>query len=103
MYKIETKVPVDYIDTVKTAMFSAGGGRIGDYHCCSSQWLVEGQFCPVDNAKPFIGALGKLEKIREYHLEIVCSKPDIHAVKDALVNAHPYEEPAYFITEMVKI
>jgi hypothetical protein len=102
MYQLCFYVPVDALDTVKQAVFAAGAGRIGNYdQCC---WQVEGmgQFRPLPGAHPAIGEQGQLEKVREFRVEMVCDAAHIQAVVAALKQAHPYEEPAYNVTEILE-
>jgi len=80
---------------VKTAMFEAGAGRVGNYDCCAWQTRGEGQFRPLNGSTPFIGNQGQIETVIEYKLELVCEEPCLKAVIAALKRAHPYEEVAY--------
>ena len=36
-----------------------------------------------------------LEQVAEYRVEMICEVEHLQAVLQALVAAHPYEEPAY--------
>ena len=88
-------VPESHLEQVKDAVFAAGAGQIGDYsRCC---WEVEGrgQFAPGGASDPFIGTRGQLEQVAEFRVEMVCAETLIEAVVAALLDAHPYEEPAY--------
>ena len=95
MYKISFYVPEDYIEQVKTALFDAGAGRIGDYSHCAWQTKGMGQFMPLQGSDAFIGEINSLEKVAEYKVEMICSEAHIHAAIAALKNSHPYETPAY--------
>ena len=95
MYKLCFYVPEDSLEQVKTALFQAGAGQIGEYSQCCWQAKGEGQFMPLNNSSPFIGDQNKLEKISEYKVEMVCDARYIKASIDALLNSHPYETPAY--------
>ena len=95
MYKFEFFVPVDYAEEVKSAVFAAGGGRIGNYDCCSWETEGTGQFRPCEGSNPFIGNAGKVEKVPELKVEMVCNDAVIEDVIAALKEAHPYETPAY--------
>ena len=53
MYKVTFYAPPSHVERVKTAMFNAGAGRIGNYDCCAWQVLGVGQFRPLADAKPF--------------------------------------------------
>lgn len=95
MFKLEFYVPVEYAETVKSAIFAAGGGRIGDYDRCCWETLGTGQFRPSESATPFIGEPDELEKVPELKVEMVCEDNLIDTVITALIDAHPYETPAY--------
>ncbi len=95
MYKLEFYVPETHIEKVKSAIFAAGAGKIGNYDCCSWQTAGTGQFRPCEGSKPFIGGEGRMEKVREYKVELVCDSKYITNVIEALKNSHPYETPAY--------
>ncbi|WP_430462782.1 NGG1p interacting factor NIF3 [Thalassolituus sp. LLYu03] len=95
MYKLVFFVPPEYAEAVKTAVFAAGAGRIGDYSECCWQVLGQGQFRPAEGADPFIGQTGVIERVEEYRVEMVCADDDIRAAVAAMKKAHPYEEPAY--------
>lgn len=95
MYKISVFIPKDSVEKVKQSLFDAGAGRIGNYeHCC---WQTEGigQFRPLENSKPHLGTLHRLESVAETKVELVCEDELIKQVIDALKDSHPYEEPAF--------
>lgn len=100
MYKLCFFVPHSHLESVKAAVFEAGGGRIGDYDCCAWQTLGQGQFRPGAEARPFIGQAGETEKVEEYKVELVCSDALIRAAVAAMKTAHPYEEPAYDVIRL---
>ena len=97
MYKLSFYVPVPYLEVVKQALFDKGAGKIGDYDCCCWQVLGEGQFRPLEGSQPFIGQQGKIEKVAEYKVEMVCADEFINGAVEALLTAHPYQQPAYEI------
>ena len=103
MYKLCFYVPESHLESVKQAVFDAGGGRIGDYDSCCWQVLGQGQFRPLAGANPFIGTPGALEQVAEYRVELVCEDALIHAAVAALKAAHPYEEPAYDVWQLASI
>ncbi len=98
-HKLIVFVPEEYTDKVKSAMTLAGAGSLGDYRGCSFKSLGEGEFLPDDGAQPFLGKVGSYEKVKENRLEMICSPSKIDAVISAMLEAHPYEEPAYDIFE----
>lgn len=101
MYKLCFYVPEEHLESVKAAVFQAGGGRIGNYDRCCWQVLGTGQFRPLDGADPFIGEQGKVEQVSEYRVELICAPGQVRAVVDALIQAHPYEEPAFDLMALV--
>ena len=100
MYKLSVFVPATHLETVKTALFDMGAGKIGDYDHCSWQTLGQGQFRPLENSQPFIGQEGEVETVDEYKLELVVEDAHIKAVVAAMKLAHPYEEPAYDVWQL---
>ena len=103
MYKLVFFVPPTHLETVKQAVFKAGAGRIGDYEHCCWQVLGEGQFRPLDGAKPFLGEVGSIEQVSEYRVEMVCQNGLIEPVIKALLGSHPYEEPAYDVWQLTTL
>ena len=101
MYKLGFYVPESHLELVKTAVFAAGAGRIGDYdHCC---WQVkgQGQFRPLAGSDPFLGTQGKVESVEEYRVEVVCADDCATDAVNAMRAAHPYEEPAWDLVQLV--
>ncbi len=95
MYKLSFFVPASHLQQVKDALFAAGAGRIGDYDQCCWQVAGIGQFRPLPGSQPFLGALGELEQVEEWKVEMVVADELIRAVVAALKAAHPYQTPAY--------
>ena len=88
-------VPVEHAETVKEAVFAAGGGRIGTYDRCCWQTSGTGQFRPLPGSEPFLGKTGKVAQVEELRVELVVPEPALQDVVVALLAAHPYETPAY--------
>lgn len=63
MYKVSFYVPKQDLERVKSALFHAGAGRIGQYFHCAWQTLGEGQFKPLEGSNPSVGELNGLGKI----------------------------------------
>jgi hypothetical protein len=95
MYQLVVYIPIEHIDSVSDALFDAGAGKYKKYDRCSFTTKGTGQFRPIEGSNPFIGSLNEVEKVEEYRVEMLCSKDDINAVRDALIKSHPYEEVAY--------
>ncbi|WP_109514036.1 YqfO family protein [Pseudomonas ovata] len=95
MYKLAFFVPTSHLEPVKSALFAAGAGRIGDYDHCAWQVPGQGQFRPLDGSQPFIGQGGVVEQVEEWKVELVVADEHIRAAVAALKLSHPYETPAY--------
>jgi hypothetical protein len=100
MYKLCFYVPDTHLEIVKEAVFETGAGRIGDYDKCCWQTLGQGQFRPLAGSNPFLGKQGWVEQVSEYKVEMVCEEHLIEAAVEALLNAHPYEEPAFDVIQL---
>lgn len=103
MYLLVIYVPEENLEYVKAAVFSAGAGKMGNYSHCSWQVKGHGQFKPETGSSPFLGEVNKLEKVDEYRLELVCTDSDIKKVVQAMLEAHPYETPAYHIVKVLTL
>jgi hypothetical protein len=101
MYKLCFYVPATHLEAVKAAVFAAGAGRIGDYDSCCWQVLGQGQFRPLAGSDPFLGRQGEVEQVEEYRVEMVCERAVVGAAVAAMKQAHPYEEPAWDVVELV--
>lgn len=89
-------VPAEHAERVKSAIFAAGAGKIGQYEHCSFEVEGQGQFKPLDDANPFIGeAGGDLEKVQELKVEAIFPLYLKEKIVNALEKAHPYEAVAY--------
>lgn len=103
MIKLTVFIPDEALESVKSAMFAAGAGAIGDYDKCCWQIKGEGQFRPLSGSSPHIGTKNQLEKVVEWRVEMVVADDKINAVIKALKQAHPYETPAYDAIKVLDI
>lgn len=95
MFKLAFFVPDSHVEAVKSAVFAAGGGRIGAYDNCSWQVFGQGQFRPLVGSQPFIGRMDSVQNVGEWKVELIVADPLLAGVVQALKRAHPYETPAY--------
>jgi hypothetical protein len=103
MYKLVFFVPEAHLESVKSAVFAAGAGKIGNYDSCCWQIAGAGQFRPLAGSDPFIGSAHQLEQVTEYRVEMVCDSVFIKSAVAALREAHPYEEPAFDVWQLEEI
>lgn len=99
--KLVVFVPREALDAVRDAVFAAGAGRIGNYEHCS--WYTEGTgtFLGGEGSSPSVGRAGREERVAELRLETVFPAERQADVVAALRRAHPYEEPAFDVYELV--
>jgi hypothetical protein len=99
--KLIVFVPPDALDAVRDALFAAGAGRIGAYERCS--WYTEGTgtFLGGEGTSPAVGEALREERVPELRLETVYPAELHDEVIAALREAHPYEEPAFDVYELV--
>ncbi|KAI9722619.1 MAG: hypothetical protein M1812_001550 [Candelaria pacifica] len=97
-------VPSLYLSACKQAIFSVGAGQSpgsGQYTQVCFETPGISQFKPGKDSKPNTGAPGKLERVEEIKVEVLCVGSDIvrNAV-ERLKEAHPYEEVAYGVVKL---
>ena len=95
MHKLVFFVPEAHAESVKDAVFQAGAGRYDRYDRCSWQTPGLGQFRPLEGSNPYLGRPGEVETVAELRVEMVCRDEAVRDALRALLDAHPYEEPAY--------
>ncbi|GAB2988637.1 Nif3-like dinuclear metal center hexameric protein [Nocardioides montaniterrae] len=101
MDKITVFVPTDAAAPVRAAMGDAGAGQIGDYDYASyTSGIGEGRFRPLEGSNPMIGTVGELETVEEVRVEVIAPRGLRATVIQAMLAAHPYEEPAYDVVEL---
>jgi hypothetical protein len=99
--KLVVFVPREALDTVRSALFDAGAGRIGDYERCSWYAAGTGTFLGGAATDPAVGRSGVEQRVAELRLETVFPAERHDEVVAALRAAHPYEEPAFDVYELV--
>ena len=101
MYKLTVFIPDEALEQVKSALFAAGAGKIGDYEQCCWQVQGIGQFRPLAGSAPHIGKQDSLETVDVWRVEMVVDDAFITAAVIALKEAHPYETPAYDVIKVL--
>lgn len=95
LLKLVVYVPAGYEDQVAEALFGGGAGQLGAYDRCSFRSDGVGTFRPGAGTEPFIGEIGKNERVREIRLETILPAELAQRVVEKMLKAHPYEEIAY--------
>jgi dinuclear metal center YbgI/SA1388 family protein len=97
LLKLVTFVPKDFAKKVRTAIFEAGAGHIGNYDACSYNIEGIGTFRAGEKTNPFVGKKGELHYEPETRIETIFPAFLKNEILNAMKNAHPYEEIAYDI------
>ena len=95
LLKLVLFVPAGYEEKLLQALAAAGAGQSNRYSHSSFQVSGTGTFEPLPGSNPFIGRPGRLEEVSEIRMETILPASRRPAVIRALLEAHPYEEPAY--------
>lgn len=95
--------PFEHAPAVRSALAEAGAGAVGAYTACSFTSAGEGRFRPGAGARPFLGTSGELAVVDEVRIECVCPRELAREAVEAMLSAHPYEEPAYHCYEALTL
>ena len=98
--KLYTFVPIAQAEAVRTAIFEAGAGNIGNYSECSFTTSGTGTFKGGSETNPFVGEPGKRHEEAELKIEVVFPAWLESQIISSLLKAHPYEEVAYDIVSL---
>jgi len=98
--KLYTFVPVAQAEAVRSAIFAAGAGNIGNYSECSFNAEGTGTFKGGSGTNPFVGEPGKRHEEAELKIEVVFPVWLESQIISSLLKAHPYEEVAYDIVSL---
>ncbi|UII23935.1 Nif3-like dinuclear metal center hexameric protein [Fulvivirga ligni] len=98
--KLVTYIPSQNTDAVLDALHEAGAGNIGNYSNCSFKVEGTGSFKPNDAANPHIGEVNQQEYLQEDRVELIFPSYLEGKITNTLKNAHPYEEVAYYLTQL---
>ena len=95
--KLTTYAPTNDAEKIRTALFKAGAGNIGNYDDCSFNTDGIGTYKGNENSNPTLGVKGKLHSENETFISVIFEKHLQNNILKALFEAHPYEEVAYDI------
>jgi dinuclear metal center YbgI/SA1388 family protein len=95
--KLTTFVPIEEAEQLRTALFNAGAGSIGNYNECSFNIEGIGTFNGNENTNPTKGQKGSIHYEAEVQITITYAKHLESTILHALFKTHSYEEVAYEI------
>jgi hypothetical protein len=93
--KLTTYVPKENAHALKTALFHAGAGNIGNYSNCSFTVDGTGSYQANAGANPYIGKIGETHYEDESQISVTYGRANEQKILKALFKNHPYEEVAY--------
>ena len=97
LVKIVFYTPADSLENLKTILFDAGAGHIGQYSECSFATEGTGTIKPEPGSNPQVGKIGVRKEHNEIKVEAIAPSFIANQVVSALKQGHPYEEMAYEI------
>jgi dinuclear metal center YbgI/SA1388 family protein len=95
LLKLITYIPESHLDKVRTALFGAGAGVIGNYDQCGFSVAGTGSFRAGDGSEPYIGEKGEMHFEKEVKFETILYSHLKEKIVNVLLEVHPYEEVAY--------
>lgn len=98
--KLTTYVPNLEADNLRTKLFEAGAGNIGNYNNSSFNVKGKGSYKGEENSNPTVGEKGKFMFEEETCISVTFDSYLEGQILKALFNSHPYEEIAYEITTL---
>lgn len=98
--KLTTYVPKKDAEKLRSALFKAGAGTIGNYSNCSFNTEGLGTYQGNEQSSPTIGKPGKLHSEVETQISVTFSKHLEAQILNALFKNHPYEEVAFEVATL---
>ncbi len=88
-------IPATHFEKVRSALFDAGAGNVGNYSECGFSLVGNGSFKPEEGSQPVEGNHGERSELEEIRFEVILPSWKKGEVQRALFAAHPYEEIAH--------
>ncbi|HMH33211.1 MAG TPA: Nif3-like dinuclear metal center hexameric protein [Puia sp.] len=98
--KLYTFVPFAEAEQVRTALFKAGAGHIGNYSEVSFNTEGTGTYTPGEGSHPYKGDQGQRHEEKEIRIEVIFPAQLQPSIVEALIRSHPYEEIAYDLVSL---
>ncbi len=93
--KLVVFIPLGYEEKIIKVLDEVKAGRIGSYRLCTFKSQGEGTFKPETGSQPFMGEIGRIERSREWRLEVLTRRVDVRELIEKIRSVHPYEVMAY--------
>ena len=95
--KLTTYVPIKNAEKLRTKLFEAGAGTIGNYDNCSFNFQGTTTYKGAENSNPTVGEKGEFISEEEIAISVSFINNLEGKILKTLFNNHPYEEVAYEI------
>lgn len=99
--KIIVFVPTEAADKIRQVLGDNGAGKLGKYSYASFSSRGIGRFKPEKGSNPAIGQIGKLESVEEEKIEVIAPIEKYLEIIEKVKSAHPYEEPAIEVYDLL--
>ena len=100
LFKISVNVPEEFAEELMDAVTEAIDAPYDNYERVFTTSKVTGTWRPVNKARPFKGSIDVIEIAEELKIEFIVQKKDLASAIRAVIDVHPYEEPAIDVIEM---
>ncbi len=101
LLKLAVFVPTSDVEKLRTVLFENGAGNIGNYSECDFELEGKGGYKANENANPVLGEINKRHTENETKIEVILPMYLKNKIVSAMIKAHPYEEVAYDLYELV--
>ncbi|QEH69522.1 Nif3-like dinuclear metal center hexameric protein [Cellulosilyticum sp. ST5] len=101
--KCQVYVPITHAERVREVIVNYNQCKIGDYLGCTFMANGEGTFIPLEEAHPYIGTSGSLEKVQECVISFMVEASEVSNLMEHIQEIHPYEEVAFDVFELKHI
>lgn len=99
--KIIVFVPISDADKIRKVLGDNGAGKLGNYSHSSFSFRGKGRFIPEKGADPTIGKVGELTETDEEKIEVIAPIEKYLEIVEKVKKAHPYEEPAIEVYDLL--
>ena len=95
LVKLVIFIPSGYEEKITQALDEAEAGQIGSYRLCTFKARGEGTFIPQAGSHPFMGEIGRIQRVSEWRLEVLTRRVHVGDLVEKIRQVHPYEDMAY--------
>ncbi len=99
--KVEVFIPEDFVTQLANELNENGILEFENYDYVFSTTPVIGRFRPLEGANPFLGTVGKVERVNEMKMEFGILEENKEEVLKIIDYVHPYESPVVNFLELV--